>query len=78
MDLRNFKKNSTVSVVCLNLFTDMKINDDKNYSPDIDAYHLCSWDNYFIWTDNCEKFLINRLIKNSSFKKDRPNFNKLA
>ena len=41
----------------------MKINDDKNYSPDIDAYHLCSWDNYFIWTDNCEKFLINRLIK---------------
>ena len=72
------KKNSTVSVVCLNIFTDMKINDDKNYSPDIDAYHLCSWDNYFIWTDNCEKFLINRLIKNSSFKKDRPNFNKIG
>ena len=68
------KNNSTVSIVCLNLFTDMKIRNDKNYSNDIDAYHLCSWDKYFIWSKNCEAFLNERLINNSVFKKNKPSF----
>ena len=72
------KNNSTVSIICLNLFSEMKITDDKKFSYDVDAFHLCSWDKYFIWTDNCEKFLIERLISNSTFNKKKPEFIKIC
>lgn len=70
------KQKSSVSVIMLNIINEMRLSKDLNYTYDHEAYHLSTWDNYYVWSNKCADFLNYRIRECSNFIKNNLRFEK--